>query len=106
MNQLNETNKKIEQTLQTLENTPSENEQSDELVSNLQELTVERQILLDSIDETDVELAKKTLQEQIVISEGFELRARNVLKHIQALLQARKKNQRQINIYQSVDSNK
>ncbi len=106
MKQLNETNKKIEQTLQILENTPSENEQSDELVSILQELTVERQILLDSIDETDVELAKKTLQEQIVISEGFELRARNVLKHIQALLQARKKNQRQINIYQSVDSNK
>ncbi|WP_299569681.1 flagella biosynthesis chaperone for FliD, FliT [uncultured Shewanella sp.] len=106
MKQLNETNRNIEETLQKLENTPSENEQSDELVSNLLVLIGERQNLLDSIDDSDVEIARKTLQQQIVVGEGFEKRAKNVLKHIQSLLQARKKNQRQINIYQSVDSNK
>ncbi|WP_153913916.1 hypothetical protein [Shewanella sp. TC10] len=106
MNQLNNKNDVIEETLQLLENTPSENEKSDELVSKLLVLIGERQILLDSIDESDVDVARKTLQDQIVIGEGFEKRANNVLKHIQSLLQARKKNQRQINVYQSIDSNK
>ena len=106
MKQITEHNKKIEDVLALLEKTPSESEESDELVSKLLILIGERQILLDSIDVNDVELARKTLQDQIIIGEGFGKRAESVLKHIQSLLQARKKNKRQINIYQSVDSNK
>ncbi len=106
MKQLTDKNAQIEEVLNTLENTPSENEASDELVSNLLVLIGERQILLDDLKIDNVEHERKMLTEQISLGKLFEKKVFKLQQHIQSLLQARKKNQRQINVYQSIDSNK
>ncbi|MCL1044818.1 hypothetical protein L2737_05690 [Shewanella electrodiphila] len=99
-------NQRVDDTLNELENLPSEDEKSDELVLKLQELIQERQILLDDFKDDNVEVVRTVLNEQLLITQSFEKRASKVLLHIQSLLNLRKKNQRQISIYQSVDSNK
>ncbi|ARD23222.1 MULTISPECIES: hypothetical protein [Shewanella] len=106
MKQLSEKNLQIEELLKNIDNTPSENESSDELVSNLLVLIGERQILLDNLKFEDEETERKMLEQQISIGKVFEQKVIALQKHIQSLLQARKKNQRQINVYQSIDSNK
>ncbi len=106
MKQLSEKNLQIEELLKNIDNTPSENESSDELVSNLLVLIGERQILLDNLKFEDEETERKMLEQQISIGKVFEQKVIALQKHIQSLLQARKKNQRKINVYQSIDSNK
>lgn len=76
------------------------------MVSNLLVLIGERQILLDNLKFEDEETERKMLEQQISIGKVFEQKVIALQKHIQSLLQARKKNQRQINVYQSIDSNK
>ncbi|WP_144209966.1 hypothetical protein [Shewanella donghaensis] len=99
-------NQRVDDTLNELENLPSEDEKSDELVLKLQELVQKRQILLDDFKDDNIEVVRTVLNEQLLITQAFEKRASKVLSHIQSLLNLRKKNQRQINLYQSVDANK
>ncbi|MDO6618598.1 hypothetical protein Q4591_05195 [Shewanella sp. 3_MG-2023] len=101
----------VDETLIQLESLPSEDVQSDELVLKLQELVQRRQILLDEIKAKDiaageVESARAILNAQLLITQAFQARAYKILTHIQSLLNLKKKNKRQINLYQSVDANK
>ncbi|MDO6641101.1 hypothetical protein Q4557_14165 [Shewanella sp. 5_MG-2023] len=99
-------NQLIDETLNELENLASEDEKSDELVLKLQVLVQKRQILLDDFADENVEVVRTVLNEQLLITQVFEKRARKILSHIQSLLNLKKKNKRQINLYQSVDANK
>ena len=103
---LDNINQLVDETLTKLEHLPAEDENSDNLVLELQELVQKRQILLDDIQAEDTESVRAILNEQLLVTQAFHERANKVLKHIQSLLNLRKKNQRQINIYQSVDANK
>ena len=106
MKQLYELNVLLSEILNKLTQLPAEEPQSDELVSNLQVLVGERQILLNVLvadaNMTDVDY----LQHQLELTQEYTGKASVVMADRQALLHAGNKNKRQISIYETIDLNR
>ncbi|MBI1674438.1 flagella biosynthesis chaperone for FliD, FliT [Shewanella sp. DW31] len=106
MKQLDELNVLLSEILNKLTQLPAEAPQSDELVSNLQVLVGERQILLNVLvadaNMTDVDY----LQHQLELTQGYTGKASVVMADRQALLHAGNKNKRQISVYETIDLNR
>ncbi|MBW3526274.1 flagella biosynthesis chaperone for FliD, FliT [Shewanella sp. NKUCC05_KAH] len=106
MKQLDELNVLLSENLNKLTQLPAEEPQSDELVSNLQVLVGERQILLNVLvadaNITDVDY----LQHQLELTQEYTSKASVVMADRQALLHAGNKNKRQISVYETIDLNR
>ncbi|AVI67149.1 MULTISPECIES: hypothetical protein [Shewanella] len=106
MKQLDELNVLLSENLNKLTQLPAEEPQSDELVSNLQVLVGERQILLNVLvadaNMTDVDY----LQHQLELTQEYTSKASVVMADRQALLHAGNKNKRQISVYETIDLNR
>ncbi|MCU8001514.1 MULTISPECIES: flagella biosynthesis chaperone for FliD, FliT [unclassified Shewanella] len=106
MKQLDELNVLLSENLNKLTQLPAEEPQSDELVSNLQVLVGERQILLNVLvadaNMTDVDY----LQHQLELTQEYTGKASVVMADRQALLHAGNKNKRQISVYETIDLNR
>ncbi|MEI8613946.1 flagella biosynthesis chaperone for FliD, FliT [Shewanella sp. PP-He15 brown] len=106
MKQLDELNVLLSEILNKLTQLPAEESQSDELVSNLQVLVGERQILLNVLvadaNMTDVDY----LQHQLELTQEYTGKASVVMADRQALLHAGNKNKRQISVYKTIDLNR
>ncbi|MCU8000001.1 flagella biosynthesis chaperone for FliD, FliT [Shewanella sp. SM101] len=106
MKQLDELNVLLSEILNKLTQLPAEESQSDELVSNLQVLVGERQILLNVLvadaNMTDVDY----LQHQLELTQEYTGKASVVMADRQALLHAGNKNKRQISVYETIDLNR
>lgn len=106
MKQLDELNVLLSEHLNKLTQLPAEEPQSDELVSNLQVLVGERQILLNVLvadaNMTDVDY----LQHQLELTQEYTGKASVVMADRQALLHAGNKNKRQISVYETIDLNR
>jgi hypothetical protein len=104
--QLDELNVLLSENLNKLTQLPAEEPQSDELVSNLQVLVGERQILLNVLvadaNMTDVDY----LQHQLELTQEYTSKASVVMADRQALLHAGNKNKRQISVYETIDLNR
>ncbi|MCU8082735.1 flagella biosynthesis chaperone for FliD, FliT [Shewanella sp. SM23] len=106
MKQLDELNVLLSEILNKLTQLSAEESQSDELVSNLQVLVGERQILLNVLvadaNMTDVDY----LQHQLELTQEYTSKASVVMADRQALLHAGNKNKRQISVYETIDLNR
>lgn len=106
MKQLDELNVLLSEILNKLTQLPAESPQSDELVSNLQVLVGERQILLNVLvadaNMTDVDY----LQHQLELTQEYTGKASVVMADRQTLLHAGNKNKRQISVYETIDLNR
>lgn len=106
MKQLDELNIQLSEVLSKLIKIPAEEPQSDDMVSNLLKLVGERQVLLslllndDKMDDADY------LQYQLDLNETFTIQSNVIMADRQALLHASSKNKRQINVYETIDSNR
>ena len=95
-------NSQLSVLLAKLEKIPAEDESSDDMVSNLQGLVDERQILLGKLLSSISLEDKSELEEQLALTQTFEKQAKVILKHRQDLLHLGRKNKRQINVYKSI----
>lgn len=90
--------------LEILTHIPAENEETDELVSNLLEQVGQRQtflnVLLADANMTDTDY----LQQQLALTQEFAVKAAIVMAERQALLHAGSQHKRQINVYKTIDS--
>jgi len=104
--QLDELNSALEQVLEQLKRIPAEDAQTDDLVSNLQCMVDERQLLLNVLvadaNMTDADY----LQRQLALTQDFSKKASLLMADRQALLHASSKNKRQISVYETIDSNR
>lgn len=106
MKQLDELNVVLEQVLEQLRRIPAEDVQTDDLVSNLQSMVEERQLLLNVlVADTNMPDAIY-LQRQLDLTQAFSKKASVIMADRQALLHASNKNKRQISVYETIDSNR
>ncbi|WP_137226475.1 flagella biosynthesis chaperone for FliD, FliT [Shewanella sp. MEBiC00475] len=84
----------------------NETEEFDKLVLDLQELVTKRQNLLDVLIADDSFVQKDYLQRQLELTLSLEVKAKLVMKSLHAEIHLGKKNQRQVNVYKSIDSDR
>lgn len=81
-------------------------EEFDELVLKLQELIAKRQNLLDALI-TDYSFTQRGyLERQLELTLSLEVKAKLVLNSLHSEIHLGKKNQRQVNVYKSIDSDR
>ncbi|WP_350999823.1 flagella biosynthesis chaperone for FliD, FliT [Shewanella sp. TB7-MNA-CIBAN-0143] len=81
-------------------------EEFDELVLNLQELVTKRQNLLNALIADDSFVQRDYLQRQLELTLSLEVKAKLVLNSLHSEIHLGKKNQRQVNVYKSIDSDR
>tara|TARA_R110002167_G_scaffold19692_1_gene72325 strand:+ start:2444 stop:2788 length:345 start_codon:yes stop_codon:yes gene_type:complete len=81
-------------------------EEFDELVLNLQELVTKRQKLLNVLITDDSFVQRDYLQRQLELTLSLEVKAKLVLNSLHSEIHLGKKNQRQVNVYKSIDSDR
>ncbi|MCL1093753.1 flagella biosynthesis chaperone for FliD, FliT [Shewanella kaireitica] len=92
--------------LDKLEKIQFENDETDTLVSKLQDVISARQILIGQLV-TDSQFEDRIyLQAQADKTTEFEHRAKKVLADREALLRGMRKGKRQTNLYKTIDSNR
>lgn len=106
MQQLDELNTQLIALLEELIHIPAENEETDELVLNLQDVVGQRQIILDTLLADTTMTDTDYLQQQFKLTQEFTAKATIVMAQRQALLHAGSQNKRQINVYKTIDSNR
>ncbi|WP_133178827.1 flagella biosynthesis chaperone for FliD, FliT [Shewanella decolorationis] len=106
MKQLDELNNALEQVLEQLKRIPAEDAQTDDLVSNLQSMVDERQLLLNVLVADANMTDANYLQRQLALTQDFSKKASLLMADRQALLHASSKNKRQISVYETIDSNR
>ena len=106
MKQLDELNIQLSEVLSKLIKTPAEEPQSDDMVSNLLKLVGERQVLLSLLLNDDKMDNADYLQYQLDLTETFTIQSNVIMADRQALLHVSSKNKRQINVYETIDSNR
>ncbi|ASF13627.1 flagella biosynthesis chaperone for FliD, FliT [Shewanella sp. FDAARGOS_354] len=106
MRQLDELNTALGQLLSQLTRIPAEYPQTDELVSNLQVLVGERQLLLNVLVADASMTDADYLQCQLDLTKEFTIKANHIMADRQALLHAGSKNKRKISVYETIDSNR
>ena len=100
--ELNKLNRSLSEALTELEKIPAENETTDELVLNLQQLVEQRQLLLEELLTSPKDEDRPVLESQLALTVQFEQQAKRVLLHRQELLHLGRKSKRQINVYKSI----
>ncbi|MFB2684828.1 flagella biosynthesis chaperone for FliD, FliT [Shewanella mangrovisoli] len=106
MKQLDELNVALEQVLEQLRRIPAEDVRTDDLVSNLQSMVEERQLLLNVLVADTNMTDANYLQSQLAHTQDFSKKASIIMADRQALLHASSKNKRQISVYETIDSNR
>jgi hypothetical protein len=81
-------------------------EEFDELVLNLQELVTKRQKLLNVLIADDSFVQRDYLERQLELTLSLEVKAKLVLNSLHSEIHLGKKNQRQVNVYKSIDSDR
>ncbi|KFZ36906.1 hypothetical protein HR45_13985 [Shewanella mangrovi] len=102
--ELEQKNADIDALLDVLVTLPFEDEQSDILVSKLQELINDRQKMLSQF--IAVEKNAESLKEQLEVTRRLELKASEIRQHRRDLMLTKSRKSRQLNVYKSVDSNR
>ncbi|MGX9461074.1 flagella biosynthesis chaperone for FliD, FliT [Shewanella sp. A14] len=86
--------------------TKKEIEEFDQLVLDLQELVVKRQNLLNVLIADDSFMQRDYLERQLELTLSLEVKAKLVMKSLHSEIHLGKKNQRQLNVYKSIDSDR
>ncbi|RPA62842.1 flagella biosynthesis chaperone for FliD, FliT [Shewanella frigidimarina] len=81
-------------------------EEFDEVVLNLQELVTKRQNLLNVLIADDSFVQRDYLERQLELTLSLEVKAKLVLNSLHSEIHLGKKNQRQVNVYKSIDSDR
>ena len=92
--------------LNNLEKIQFEDDETDDLVLNLQEVISARQILIGQLVADSQFEDRSYLQMQADKTTEFEHRAKKVLADREALLRGMRKGKRQTNLYKTIDSNR
>lgn len=106
MEALIKVNEEIDCLLVKLNQIPAENSSTDELVLDLQELVGKRQLLLASTFDNATAADAPELNEQLLITQSFEMKAKVIKDHRQSLLHIGRKSKRQLNVYKAIDANR
>jgi hypothetical protein len=106
VNKLDELNSALSEVLHQLDTVPAEDDASEYLVSNLQEFVSQRQILLDEIIIKEVVTDRVYLEQQWQLTQTYLSEVKKAMLHRRDLLVLGQKNNRQINVYKNVDSNR
>ena len=106
MESLDKLNQEINKVMHQLQQMPAEQDEADELVSNLLDLVGKRQLLLDEVLASPCEEDRALLESQLELTTSFTMQAVSLLKHRQELLHLGRKSQRQLNVYKSIDSDR
>ncbi|WP_392342230.1 flagella biosynthesis chaperone for FliD, FliT [uncultured Shewanella sp.] len=102
---LDATSEKCKTVLNRLKN-KNDIEEFDELVLNLQELVTKRQKLLNILIADDSFVQRDYLERQLELTLSLEVKAKLVLNSLHSEIHLGKKNQRQVNVYKSIDSDR
>ncbi|MDF0532969.1 hypothetical protein PY479_01600 [Shewanella sp. A32] len=102
--QLDELNKELGILMDEILSLPVDDENTEVLVSNLQDVVSRRQNLL-SMYLSEIK-DKQLLKRQLLLSKKFEEKAKKILQQRQDLLSVMQKGKRQLNVYKSVDANR
>jgi hypothetical protein len=102
---LDATSEKCKTVLNRLKN-KNDIEEFDELVLNLQELVTKRQKLLNVLIADDSFVQRDYLERQLELTLSLEVKAKLVLNSLHSEIHLGKKNQRQVNVYKSIDSDR
>ncbi|MGI2853471.1 flagella biosynthesis chaperone for FliD, FliT [Shewanella algae] len=102
--ELEQINELLRRALDCLLTIPAEDERTDELVSNLQELVDRRQTLLQTLIAQVQD--PNVLKEQLELTAVFEQHAKTIRQQRQDLLALRSQNKRQVNVYKTIDANR
>ncbi|RPA30848.1 flagella biosynthesis chaperone for FliD, FliT [Shewanella frigidimarina] len=102
---LDATSEKCKTVLNRLKN-KNDIEEFDELVLNLQELVTKRQKLLNVLIADDSFVQRGYLERQLELTLSLEVKAKLVLNSLHSEIHLGKKNQRQVNVYKSIDSDR
>ncbi|MDO6678513.1 MULTISPECIES: hypothetical protein [unclassified Shewanella] len=89
-----------------IEQAKPEDEQVDELVSQLQVLIQRREIVIQALVNDDSVTDRAVLESQFDYTQSLFIKATRVLEHRKLLLQAGNAAKRQINVYKSIDANR
>jgi hypothetical protein len=81
-------------------------EEFDELVLNLQELVVKRQNLLNVLIADYSFTQRDYLEHQLELTLSLEVKAKLVMNSLHSEIHLGKKNQRQLDVYKSIDSDR
>jgi hypothetical protein len=84
----------------------NDTEEFDELVLNLHGLVAKRQNLLNILIADDSFVQRDYLERQLELTLSLEVKAKLVLKNLHSEIHLGKKNQRQVNVYKSIDSDR
>ncbi|GGM97538.1 MULTISPECIES: flagella biosynthesis chaperone for FliD, FliT [Shewanella] len=103
MEQLDELNSELLETLQLLEKIAAEDEASDDLVSKLLEQVERRQVLLNTLAVEPTEECRVYLEKQFDLTNELIEKSKIVQSERQVLLQMANRNKRQINVYKAID---
>lgn len=106
MQELDQINEQLKKVLEKLSTTQAEDESSDELVSNLQELVRARQLLLDALLADESMTDRTYLQAQLELTRQFASQSTGLRADRQELLHLGSKSKRQINVYKTIDANR
>jgi hypothetical protein len=106
VDKLDELNSALSEVLHQLDAVPAENDDSELLVSNLQELVSQRQILLDEIITNEVITDRVYFEQQWQLTQTYLNEVKKAMLHRRDLLVLGQKSNRQINVYKNVDSNR
>lgn len=106
MKELNDLNLAFASVLTRLEEIPAEDESTDDLVSKLQDMIGQRQLLLESFLASAEANDREALELQLTLTYQFEVQAKKIMAHRQSLLHSGSRSKRQINVYRTIDSNR
>ncbi|MCH1924564.1 hypothetical protein L9G74_08450 [Shewanella sp. C32] len=104
MDRIERVNQELKDTLDQLLVIPIEDERSDQLVQQVQQLVTSRQQLLAQL--IQVETDANILQAQVDIGRELEEKAKDVREYRKNLIVSSNNKQRQLKIYNSVDANR
>ena len=106
MDALNKLNEELSALFNQLLELPAEEENADNLVSDLLALVGKRQLLLNSLLADKRFSDKAYLQKQLALTETFVHQSTEMRAHRQALLHLGSKSKRQLNVYKAIDANR
>ncbi|ABM00509.1 hypothetical protein SHAM105786_14045 [Shewanella amazonensis] len=106
MHELEALNKDLILLFEKLEKTTAEDESADDLVSQLQEMILKRQFLLQKTEAGQEDEDRYFLNKELRLSQEFLAKATALRDHRQQLLHAGSKSKRQLNVYRTIDANR
>ncbi len=99
-------NLSISACMKQIEQREPEDESISDLVSELQELVLRRQTLLDALVSDPLFIDREALEQQFDMTQTLIKQSTRILSFRHSLLQVGIKTKRQINVYKAIDSNR